>query len=153
MADVTVKRTEEFEPIYHGGMLRARAGLGVTSFGMQILRLPPNTDRYPEHDHSASGQEEVFTVLDGAVTLRGGRRGSARARSLRASARETASCLPATRATVLALGGCRAPPSSRSPTRTRASRTRSMADVTVKRLGEFEAIFGGGFTASVPASV
>jgi quercetin dioxygenase-like cupin family protein len=70
MADVTVKRTEEFEPIYHGAMLRARAGLGVTSFGMQILRLPPNTDRYPEHDHSASGQEEVFTVLDGAVTLR-----------------------------------------------------------------------------------
>ena len=39
---------------------------------MQILRLPPNTDRYPEHDHSASGQEEVFTVLDGAVTLRAG---------------------------------------------------------------------------------
>ena len=53
-------------------MLRARAGLGVTSFGMQILRLPPNTDRYPEHDHSASGQEEVFTVLDGAVTLGAG---------------------------------------------------------------------------------
>jgi quercetin dioxygenase-like cupin family protein len=72
MADVTVKRTEDFEPTYHGGMLRARAGLGVTSFGMQILRLPPNTDRYPEHDHSASGQEEVFTVLDGAVTLRAG---------------------------------------------------------------------------------
>jgi quercetin dioxygenase-like cupin family protein len=72
MADVTVKRTEEFEPTYHGGMLRARAGLGVTSFGMQILRLPPNTDRYPEHDHSASGQEEVFTVLEGVVTLRVG---------------------------------------------------------------------------------
>jgi quercetin dioxygenase-like cupin family protein len=72
MADVTVKRTEDFEPAYRGGMLRARAGLGVTSFGMQILRLPPNTDRYPEHDHSASGQEEVFTVLDGTVTLRAG---------------------------------------------------------------------------------
>jgi quercetin dioxygenase-like cupin family protein len=34
--------------------------------------MPPNTDRYPEHDHSASGQEEVFTVLDGAVTLLAG---------------------------------------------------------------------------------
>lgn len=72
MADVTVKRTEEFEPTYLGGMLKARAGLGVTSFGMQILRLPPNLDRYPEHDHSATGQEEVFTVLEGAATLRVG---------------------------------------------------------------------------------
>jgi uncharacterized cupin superfamily protein len=72
MADVTVKRTEDFEPIYHGGMLKARAGLGVSSFGMQILRFPPNADRFPEHDHSASGQEEVYAVLEGAVTLRVG---------------------------------------------------------------------------------
>src|SRR3569623_3515299 len=69
MADVTVKRTEDFEPTFHGGMLKARAGLGVTSFGMQILRFPPNADRYPEHDHSEDGQEEVFTVLEGEVTL------------------------------------------------------------------------------------
>jgi uncharacterized cupin superfamily protein len=72
VADVTVKRTEEFESTYGGGMLKARAGLGVSSFGMQILRLPPNFDRYPEHDHSTSGEEEVYTVLEGAVTLRAG---------------------------------------------------------------------------------
>jgi uncharacterized cupin superfamily protein len=72
MADVTVKRTEDFEPIYRGGLLKARAALGVTSFGMQIVRLPPNADRYPEHDHSESGQEEVFTVLEGAATLLAG---------------------------------------------------------------------------------
>jgi quercetin dioxygenase-like cupin family protein len=72
MADVTVKRTEDFEPIFHGGMLRARAGLGVTSFGMQILRFPPNADRYPEHDHAADGQEEVYLVLEGAATLTAG---------------------------------------------------------------------------------
>ena len=72
MADVTVRRTEEFEPTFRGGMLKARAGLGVSSFGMQILRFPPNADRYPEHDHGESGQEEVFIVLDGAVTLRAG---------------------------------------------------------------------------------
>lgn len=72
MADVTVKRTEDFEPTYLGGMLKARAALGVTSFGIQVLRLPPNLDRYPEHDHSADGQEEVFTVLEGAATLRVG---------------------------------------------------------------------------------
>lgn len=69
MADVTVKRTEDFETTFGGGMLKVRAGLGVTSFGMQVLRFPPNVDRYPEHDHSEDGQEEVYTVLDGVATL------------------------------------------------------------------------------------
>ena len=72
MADVTVKGTEEFEPTFGGGMLRARSALGVTSFGMQLLRFPPNADRYPEHDHASDGQEEVYTVLEGAATLRAG---------------------------------------------------------------------------------
>ncbi len=69
MADVTVKRTEDFESTFRGGMLKARSGLGVSSFGMQLLRLPPNADRYPEHDHVFDGQEEVYLVLDGAATL------------------------------------------------------------------------------------
>ena len=69
MADVTVKREEDFEATFRGAMLKARAGLGVTSFGMQIVRLPPNTDAYPEHDHAESGQEEVYVVLDGRATL------------------------------------------------------------------------------------
>lgn len=69
MADVTLKRTEEFERTFRGGALKARAGLGVTSFGMQILRFPPHADRYPDHDHSHDGQEEVYTVLEGSVTL------------------------------------------------------------------------------------
>jgi uncharacterized cupin superfamily protein len=69
MADVTVKRTEDFEPTFRGGMLKARAGLGVTSFGMQVLRLPANADRYPEHDHTFDGQEEVYSVLEGEATL------------------------------------------------------------------------------------
>ena len=30
MADLTVKRTEEFEPTFRGGMVKARAGLGVS---------------------------------------------------------------------------------------------------------------------------
>lgn len=72
MADVTVKRNEDFESIYHGGMLKARAGLGVSSFGMQVLRFPPNATNYPEHDHAESGQEEVFIVLEGAATLHAG---------------------------------------------------------------------------------
>ena len=72
MADLTVKRTDEFEPTFGGGMLKARAALGVTSFGMQILRFPPNADQYPEHDHARDGQEEVYTVLEGAATLQAG---------------------------------------------------------------------------------
>jgi uncharacterized cupin superfamily protein len=53
-------------------MLKARAGLGVTSFGMQILRFPPHEERHPEHDHGEGGQEEVYIVLEGAATLRAG---------------------------------------------------------------------------------
>jgi mannose-6-phosphate isomerase-like protein (cupin superfamily) len=69
MADVTVKRIEDFEAILGGGMRRARAGLGVTSFGMQIEDFPPHADRYPEHDHTQDGMEEVYTALSGMATL------------------------------------------------------------------------------------
>jgi mannose-6-phosphate isomerase-like protein (cupin superfamily) len=66
MADYTVKRIEEMEGIYGGAFKRARAELGVTSFGMAIIDLPPGFDRYPTHDHSGDGQEEVFIALRGA---------------------------------------------------------------------------------------
>jgi quercetin dioxygenase-like cupin family protein len=69
MADVTVKRLDEFEAVYGGGMRRVRAGLGVTSFGMQVVELPPHADMYPEHDHAHDEQEEVYTVLSGRATL------------------------------------------------------------------------------------
>jgi quercetin dioxygenase-like cupin family protein len=72
MADVTVKRLEEFEALYGGGMRRVRAGLGVTSFGMQVIELPPNFEMYPEHNHLHDEQEEVYTVLEGSATLRVG---------------------------------------------------------------------------------
>jgi quercetin dioxygenase-like cupin family protein len=69
MADVTVKRTEDFEATFGGAMLKVRSGLGVTSFGMQLMRFPPNADRYPEHDHAEGGQEEVYIVLEGRLHL------------------------------------------------------------------------------------
>ena len=69
MADVTVKRTEDFETTYGGAMLKVRAGLGVTSFGMQVLRLPAGLTAYPAHDHSDDGQEEVYSVLEGEATI------------------------------------------------------------------------------------
>jgi mannose-6-phosphate isomerase-like protein (cupin superfamily) len=69
MADVTVKGLDDFEAVFGGGFRRVRAGLGVTSFGLQVIELPPNYEHYPEHDHTHDEQEEVYTVLDGRVKL------------------------------------------------------------------------------------
>ena len=73
MVDVTVASVEEMEPIYEGLARRARATLGVTSFGMQVLTLPPSWDGYPDHNHDATvsdaNQEEVYIPPDGKATL------------------------------------------------------------------------------------
>jgi quercetin dioxygenase-like cupin family protein len=69
MGDVTVKRLDEFDSAFGGAMKLVRHGLGVESFGMQVIEMPPNADRYPEHDHSHDGQEGGYTVLDGAAKL------------------------------------------------------------------------------------
>ena len=156
MADVTVRRTEDFEATFRGGMLRARAGLGLTSFGMQIIRFPPHADRYPEHDHAEDGQEEVYTVLEGEATLRAGGEEHTLEPGVFARVgpeRDAGSWSRASRAPSCSRSAGSPGGRSRSPsTPRRASRTRSpelpereMADVTVKRIEEFEAIFGGGF--------
>ena len=72
MADVTVKRIEEMASVRGGAFVKARASLGVTSFGMQIIDLPPGSDAYPEHDHTGDLQEEVYTALAGGGALRAG---------------------------------------------------------------------------------
>lgn len=65
--DFTVKQIDEMEAIYLGGFKRARAELGVSSFGLQVIDMPPNTgDAYPEHDHSADGQEELYLGIRGS---------------------------------------------------------------------------------------
>ncbi len=69
MADVTVKKLDEFESSYGGAFKLVRHGLGVESFGLQVIDMPANADQYPEHDHSEDGQEEVYTVLEGSATL------------------------------------------------------------------------------------
>ena len=69
MSDVTVKRIEEFDSPNGGGFCRARAGLGVTAFGLQVENFPPNFEHFPEHDHADDGQEEVYTLLAGSATL------------------------------------------------------------------------------------
>ncbi len=67
MADYTVKRFDEMEPILGGVFRRARASLGASAFGMQVLQMPPGADFYPNHDHAHDGQEEVYVVLGGSA--------------------------------------------------------------------------------------
>ena len=73
MADVTVMAIDDMEPIYGGLARRARAELGVTAWGMQVMTLPPNWDGYPMHNHDGGAydpnQEEVYIPLDGGATL------------------------------------------------------------------------------------
>jgi hypothetical protein len=65
MSNYEVKKIDEMEAVYLGAFKRARAELGVSSFGMQIIDMPPNFDQYPEHDHAGDGQEEVFVAMRG----------------------------------------------------------------------------------------
>jgi uncharacterized cupin superfamily protein len=69
MGEYTVKRIDELEAIYGGSFKRARAELGVSSFGMQVIDLPPSVTGYPEHDHGQDGQEEVYVVLRGSADM------------------------------------------------------------------------------------
>ncbi|HEY7150973.1 MAG TPA: cupin domain-containing protein [Solirubrobacterales bacterium] len=66
MADYAVKTIDDMEAVYGGAFKRARAELGVESFGLQVLDFPPNADAYPEHDHAEDGQEEVYVILSGS---------------------------------------------------------------------------------------
>jgi mannose-6-phosphate isomerase-like protein (cupin superfamily) len=66
MADYTAKRIKDMEAGFGGGFVKARAELGVSAFGFQVIQLPPEYDEYPEHDHTDSGQEEVFVALSGS---------------------------------------------------------------------------------------
>lgn len=66
MSDYSHKRIDEMEGIYLGSFKRARAELGVSSFGLQVIDMPPNADQYPEHDHAQDGQEEVYVTLSGS---------------------------------------------------------------------------------------
>lgn len=77
MADVTVKRIEELESYQGPGappgrFLYAGKSLGVTAWGMNVLKLPPNWTDYPDHDHKKEGQEEVYVVLQGSAKLQAG---------------------------------------------------------------------------------
>ena len=78
MGDVTVKKTDQMDSLGDGRFVRCRAELGVSSFGLQLLNLPPNDENYPEHAHANmpppyemanDGQEEVYVPLKGSAVL------------------------------------------------------------------------------------
>jgi hypothetical protein len=69
MADYTAKRIGEMEAGFGGGFVKARAELGISAFGMQVIQLPPDYGDYPEHDHAESGQEEAFLAIGGSGWL------------------------------------------------------------------------------------
>lgn len=71
--DVTVAAIDEMDSIHGGIARRARAQLGVTAWGMQVLTLPPNWQGYPDHNHDDGAfdpnQEEVYVPIAGSATL------------------------------------------------------------------------------------
>lgn len=69
MNDYTAKRFDEMEGIFRGSMRKVRAELGLTSFGVQTIDMPPNADRYPWHDHGEEGQEEMYVPLHGSGAI------------------------------------------------------------------------------------
>jgi quercetin dioxygenase-like cupin family protein len=56
-------------PAYEAELVFLRHALGLRAFGMQVERLPAHYDAYAEHDEQESGQEEVYTVLEGSARL------------------------------------------------------------------------------------
>ncbi len=69
MGDYRGKKIDDMDAAFLGSFKRARAELGVESFGMQVIDLPPNFDRYPAHDHTHDEQEEVFVAMRGSGEL------------------------------------------------------------------------------------
>lgn len=65
MAEYAIKRIDEMQAHIQGAFKLARAELGVTSFGIQVIDMPPKVEAYPEHDHAQDGQEEVYLVIRG----------------------------------------------------------------------------------------
>jgi len=53
-SDWTSVRIDDVEAIIGGSFRRARAALGVSAFGIQVIDLRPDEHRYPEHDLGGS---------------------------------------------------------------------------------------------------
>jgi mannose-6-phosphate isomerase-like protein (cupin superfamily) len=71
MPDMTVKKVNELDAIFHGAFKRAGDDLDVGSFGMNVIDFPPDTGEgtYPHHDHTHDNQEEVYLAWRGSGVI------------------------------------------------------------------------------------
>ncbi len=67
MTGFTIVHDEELERDY-GKWVLVRRSLGLASFGLNMVDLPPG-ESIPEHDEIDRGQEEVFFVVSGRPTI------------------------------------------------------------------------------------
>lgn len=67
MDGFTIKHDDELERDY-GKWVLVRRSLGVGSFGINAVELPPG-ESIPEHDEVDRGHEELFLVLEGTPTV------------------------------------------------------------------------------------
>ena len=67
MDGLTIKHDEDPERAY-GKWVLVRRSLGIGSFGINAVELPPG-EEIPEHDESGRAHEEVFLVLDGDAVM------------------------------------------------------------------------------------
>jgi quercetin dioxygenase-like cupin family protein len=68
----TIKHRDEFESMEGSGEATwklARKALGTSSFGFNLVEIAPGGP-IPEHDEGASGQDEVYVVLEGEAVFR-----------------------------------------------------------------------------------
>ena len=67
MAGFTIAHLDDLERPFPNWAL-ARKTLGLQSFGMNVIELPPG-ESIPEHDETERDHEEVFLVLSGEATM------------------------------------------------------------------------------------
>ena len=67
MNGLTIRHDDELERDY-GKWVLVRRSLGVRSFGINAVELPPG-ESIPEHDETGRDHEELFLVLEGEPTL------------------------------------------------------------------------------------
>ncbi|HEY7455733.1 MAG TPA: cupin domain-containing protein [Solirubrobacterales bacterium] len=68
----TIKHRDEFETMEGSGEATwqlARKALGTSSFGFNLVEIGPG-GQIPEHDEAASGQVELYAILEGEATMR-----------------------------------------------------------------------------------
>ena len=65
MADYSTSRIEELPELWDGFCRLVRKGLGIESFGVNLMEIPPDYTTGP-HDESGSGQEELYAAMRGS---------------------------------------------------------------------------------------